>query len=207
MGYSIGATISLLAAAKDSNIFSAIFAAGIDTDIPFANQYALDFAMNKAIAGNHKKLIQKIKELKSQPIVETKRFQQRTEILTNLGGIKAGSSFNNLVLHSVKNMLFSKYYGIRGLIKTLQGMAFCQNALTAEFNNFNLFQRVTKLSVLVHFIQGNLDAIAPPLKGKEYYEQLEASNKSFTLFENSAHMPQYEESDKFSNLIKSFLLN
>jgi proline iminopeptidase len=207
IGYSIGATTSLMAAAKESNIFSSIFAAGIDLDIPYANQYALDFAMNKAAAVNNKKLIQKIKELKSQPIVETKRFQQRAEILTNLGGIKAGSNYNRLLLSTVKNILFSRYYGIGGLIKTMKGMAFCQNALIPELNNFNLFRSVTKISVPVHFIQGTLDGIAPPDKGKEYYEQLQAVNKSFTVFEKSAHMPQYEESEKFSNLILSYSNN
>jgi pimeloyl-ACP methyl ester carboxylesterase len=207
VGYSIGATTSLMAAAKNSSIFSAIFAAGTDTDIPYANHYALEFAMEKAVAGNNKKLVQKINELKSQSIIETKKFQQRAEILTNLGGIKAGSNYNNLVLSTVKNILFSKYYGIGGLIKTMKGMAFCQNALLPELNNFNLFQTVTKLSVPVHFIQGNLDGIAPPVKGKEYYQQLQAANKSFTLFEKSAHTPQYEESEKFSKLIVSFLNN
>ena len=89
-----------MAAAKDSSIFSAIFPTGIDIDIPFANQYALDFAMKKAIAGNNKKLIQKINELKGEPIVESKRFQQRAEIITNLGGIKTGSNFKSLLLSS-----------------------------------------------------------------------------------------------------------
>ena len=166
VGYSIGATISLMAAAKESSIFSSIFAAGIDTDIPFANQYALDFAMNKAIEKNNKKLIEKINELKRQPIVESKRFQQRAEIITNLGGIKAGSTYNKLLFSSVKNILFSAHYGIGGLIKTIKGMKFCQNALIPEFNSFNLFHRVTKVSVPIHFIQGSLDAIAPALKGK-----------------------------------------
>src|SRR5450432_977778 len=201
VSYSIGATISLMAAAKDSSIFTAIFAAGVDVDIPYANHYALDFAMDKAIAKKNKKMIQKINELKRQPIVESKRFQQRAEILTNLGGIKAGSNYNNLLLGTLKNILFSRYYGIGGLIKTMRGMALCQNALIPEMNSFNLFQTVTKVSVPIHFIQGNLDGIAAPLKGKEYYEQLHATNKSFTLFERSAHMPQYEEPEKFSNLI------
>jgi pimeloyl-ACP methyl ester carboxylesterase len=207
IGYSIGATTSLMAAAKESSIFSSIFVAGIDLDIAYANQYALDFAMNKAVAGNNKKLIQKINELKSRPIVETKRFQHRAEILTNLGGIKAGSNYNRLLLSTVKNILFSRYYGIGGLTKTMKGMAFCQNALIPELNNFNLFKRVTKVSVPVHFIQGTLDGIAPPAKGKEYYDQLQAVNKSFTVFEKSAHMPQYEESEKFSNLILSYSNN
>jgi proline iminopeptidase len=206
-GYSIGATVSLMAVAKDSTIFSALFATGTDTDIPFANQYALDYAMNKAVAGNNKKRIQKINELKREPIVESKRFQQRAEILTNLGGIKAGSNYNSLVFGTVKNMLFSKYYGIRGIMKTMKGMAFCQSALLPEFNRFNLFKTVRRISIPVHFIQGSLDAVAPPARGREYYDQLQAFNKSFTLFERSAHMPQYEEPEKFSNLILSFLNN
>ncbi len=206
-GYSIGASISLMAATKDSTIFSTVFATGTDTDIPFANQYALDYAMDKAVASNNKKLIHKITELKRGSIDESKSFQQRAEVLTNLGGIKAGSNYNSLVLGTVKNILFSKYYGIRGMIKTMKGMSFSQNALLPEFNRFNLFKTVTRVSIPVHFIQGSLDCVTPPAKGREYYDQLQAFNKSFTLFEKSAHLPQYEEPEKFSNLILSFLNN
>ena len=84
-------------------------------------------------------------------------------------------------------------------------MAFCQNALIPEFNSFNLFQKVKNIAIPVHFIQGYLDAIAPPEKGREFYEQLNAVQKSFTLFEKSAHTPQYEEPEKFSRLILSFV--
>jgi pimeloyl-ACP methyl ester carboxylesterase len=205
VGYSIGATISLMAASKDSSMFSSIVAVGTDVDIPHANRYALDFAMNKAVAKKDKKLIQKIDELGRNPILETKRFQKRAGILTNLGGIKSGSSFNSLVLSTVKNMLWSKYYRVGGLLKTLEGISFCQNALLSEINELNLFQSVKKIAVPVHFIQGNLDAIAPPQRGREYYEQLEAVDKTFTLFERSAHMSHYEEPVKFSNLVRSVL--
>ena len=204
VGYSIGATVSLMAAAKESGIFNAIFATGVDVDIPYANQYAFDFAMDKAVARGDKKLIQKICKLKSQPIVAAKEFQQRGEILTNLGGIKAGSNYSSLVLSTIKHVLLSRFYGIRGLIKTMKGMEFCQNALLPELNSLNLFEKVTKVAVPVHFIQGSLDGIAPLEKGRAYYEQLQAAHKSFTVFEKSAHTPQYDEPAKFSNLITSF---
>jgi len=203
VGYSIGATAALMAAAKDSSPFSCIFAAGIDVDIPFADQYVLDFAMKQANARNNKKWIKKINDLKSRPIVESKRFQERAEIIANMGGIQTGTSFSALALASVKNALFSKYYGISGLIKTIRGMAFCQNALLPEMNHLNLFQLVSKVSLPVHFIQGNLDAVAPASKGKEFYEHLKSPGKSFSLFEHSAHTPQYEEPEHFSNVIMS----
>jgi pimeloyl-ACP methyl ester carboxylesterase len=206
VGYSIGATTSLMAAAKDSSLFSAVFAAGTDVDIPYANHYALEYASKKAAGRKNKKLLQKISELKLNPIEESTCFQQRAEILTNLGGIKNGSSYNRLLLASVKNMLFSKYYGIGGLIKTMKGMTHCIDTLLPEFNKLNLFEKVPGVTVPVHFIQGNLDAMAPPDKGREYFEHLKAAKKSFSLFENSAHMPHYEEPEKFSNLILSHLL-
>jgi pimeloyl-ACP methyl ester carboxylesterase len=203
IGYSIGATISLMAAAKDSSIFRTLFVVGTDVDIPYANQYVLDFAMGKAIAGNNKKLLQKINALKSQPIVDAKKFQQRAKIVTNLGGIKADSNYNSLVLNTVKNILLSRFYGIGGLVKTMKGIEFCQNALLPELNQLNLFQKVTKVSIPVHFIQGSLDAIAPMARGRAYYDQLQAVNKSFTVFEKSAHAPHYEEPRKFSDLVRS----
>ncbi|MDP4265431.1 MAG: alpha/beta hydrolase [Bacteroidota bacterium] len=203
VGYSIGATASLVAAAKDGRFFSALFVAGIDVDIPYADQYCLDFAMDKAVAKNDKKLVQKINDLKSQPVVDAKKFQERAKILTNLGGIKADSNYNSLALNTVKNILFSRFYGIVGLVKTMKGMEFCQNAFLPEMSSLNLFQIVTSVSVPVHFIQGSLDAVAPPARGRDFYEQLKAVNKSFTVFEKSAHTPHYEEPEKFANLIRS----
>lgn len=203
VSYSIGATVSVMAAAKDSSIFSAIVAAGIDVDIPYANKFALDFAMDKALEKNDKKLVQKINELKLSPIIESQRFQKRAEILTNLGGIRAGASFNSMALSTAKNMLFSKYYGIGGLMKSIKGISLCQNALMSEINSLNLFQTIKKVSIPVHFAQGSLDAVAPLSKSREFYEQLDAPNKTFTVFEKSAHMLQYDEPAKFSNLIMS----
>jgi pimeloyl-ACP methyl ester carboxylesterase len=203
-GYSIGATATLMAAAKDSSLFSVLFLAGTDVDIPFANQHMLEFAMDKAVTRKNKKWIKKIDELKSQPIVESKRFQERAGIIGNLGGVQTGTTYSRLALGAVKNMLFSKYYGVSGLIKTMTGMAFCQNSFLPEMNDLNLFQNVSKIHVPVHFIQGKLDAVAPAEKGKQFYEYLDAPNKSFSLFENSAHVPHYEESEKFSNIILSY---
>jgi len=203
VGYSIGATTSVLASAKDSTLFSSIVVTGIDVDIPYANDFALDFAMNKASANGDKKLMKEITELRQHRILDSKRFQQRAKILTDLGGINTKETFNSLALSSVKNMLFSRHYRFSGFFKSIKGMSFSQNALLPEFDTFNLFDRVTKVSVPVHFAQGAQDVMAPMTKGKAYYEQLEAVNKRFTVFENSAHMPHYEEPLKFAALIRS----
>lgn len=204
-GYSIGATAALLAAHKNSSIFSRLFVTGIDVDIPYADQYALEFAMNKAIAANNSKLIKKITGLKRRPIVESKIFQQRTKILVNMGGINTTTTYNKMLWNTLKNLLCSKYYSIGEVLNTMKAMEFCQNALLPELSSLNLFTEVKKISVPVHFIQGSLDAIAPPARGRAFFEQLQSEGKTFTAFDKSAHMPQYEEPVKFSKLVISFL--
>jgi len=47
--------------------------------------------------------------------------------------------------------------------------------------------------------------VAPFQVAIDYFNYLQAPAKSFTSFENSAHMPYYEEPDKFACFIKEKL--
>jgi len=134
VGYSIGATITLMAAVRQNDLFSKIFLVGMDIDMPKANVFAIDFAMEKASQLKNRKVIKNLKELKSKPIIDAKRFQQRAKILTDLGGIKVGSNYTQLVLSTIKNMLLCKSYTMGDIVKTIKGMEFCQNALLNELN-------------------------------------------------------------------------
>ncbi len=205
VGYSVGATISLLAAAKDSSLFQQLFLVGIDIDIPTASKYALEFAMNKARATGSKKRINEITKLGRTRIIETKRFQQRAKLLMDLGGIKIGSSYNQLLVSTIWNMLLSRAYRLKDIVNSIKGMEFSQNALLPEFDTLNLFERIKSVSVPVHFVQGKLDAIAPYQTAVKFYEFLQADEKTFTTFENSAHLPHYEEPERFAKLLKDRL--
>lgn len=205
IGYSIGATLSLMAAVKESSLFSNVFLVGIDIDIPTANSYALEFAMKKAKAGNKARLLKEVLELQQTPILDTKKFQQRAKLLTNLNGIKTGSSYNQLLIATIKNMLFSKEYTLADIPKTISGMEFCQNALLPELDTLNLFRAIKEVHVPTHFIQGVLDGIAPFETALKFYNHLQSDQKTFTNFEHSAHLPHYEEPEKFVQLLEEIL--
>jgi len=81
-------------------------------------------------------------------------------------------------------------------------MEFCQDALLPEFNMLNLFQRIDSVAVPVHFVHGKLDAISPYQTAVKYYEYLQAK-KTFSTFEYSAHMPHYDEPEKFRMLLRN----
>ncbi len=202
IGYSIGATISLKASVKNSNLFERIFLVGLDIDIPTANKYAIEFALSKAKQNNKRKLVKQISELSNVQIIETKLFQKRAKILTDLGGIKVGSNYNQLLISTISNMLFSKEYKLRDIPKTIKGMEFCQNALLPELDNLNIFNSIKYTDVPIHFIQGRQDGVAPYHIAERYFEFIKSNKKTFTIFEKSAHMPHYTEPKKFTKLIK-----
>ena len=200
-GYSMGATVSLMAAVERSDLFSALFLSGVDVDIPAANVFAIEFAMEKVRVNGDRKVMSRLEDLRRTPIVDAKRFQQRARILTDLGGIKADSTYAQLVLSSVRNMLFSKSYTFGDILKTIRGMEFCQNALLSELNTLNLFSGIATVDVTVHFIHGRNDGFSPHDIAFAFHNHLQAPQKTFTTFENSAHMPHYDEPEKFASLL------
>src|SRR5262245_36354692 len=121
VGYSQGATLSLMAAVKDRTIFDQLFLAGLDIDIQTANRYAIEFAISKATEKNKGTLLKQAIELYKIPIVNTRQFQKRAKLLTNLGGVKMGTSYNQLLIMTIANMIFSKAYRLSDIPKMIKG--------------------------------------------------------------------------------------
>ena len=96
----------------------------MDIDIPAANKYALEFAMTKAKEKNNRRLVKQVEYLIDEPILKSKIFQERARLLTDLGGIKSGSSYSALLLSTIKNMLFSKEYSLKRSLKQLKVWSF-----------------------------------------------------------------------------------
>jgi pimeloyl-ACP methyl ester carboxylesterase len=205
VGYSMGATIALMAAKEESYLFSQLFLTGIDIDVAKATEYTRHLLVTRAKESGKAKWIGQANQLKHDSILESKAFQKRAKLLTNLGGIHTKISYNQLLFGSIKNMIRSKEYKLSDIPKTIKGMEVSQNALLPEFALINLFTQVKKVNVPVHFIQGKKDGIAPFQIAVDYFNYLQAPAKSFTSFEESAHMPHYEEPMKFATLIKEKL--
>jgi pimeloyl-ACP methyl ester carboxylesterase len=201
-GYSQGATLALMAAAKDTSIFDRLFLVGTDIDLPTANRYAIEFAIAKASEKNKGTLLRQAVDLHRTPVNNAKLFQKRAKLLANLGGVKSGANYNQLLVSLISSMIRSKAYRLSDIPKTIKGMEFCQDALLPEFNALNLFHRIESIDVPVHFVHGKQDAISPYQTAIKYYEYLRAGKKTFTGFDHSAHMSHYDEPEKFAQLLR-----
>ena len=63
VGYSIGATLSLLASAKQDKLFRKLFLVGIDVDIQTANIFAINNAKRIALENNNPKIVRQLEGL------------------------------------------------------------------------------------------------------------------------------------------------
>ena len=202
IGFSIGATAALMAATKEKRMFSRLIISGIDINLLEANKLALDFAYNEAVLKHRQKDINTIKQLMGTPIVNAKLFEKRAKIVSNYGGIAVHKNYTQLFFDALFNMLASKEYSIKDIFGTIRGMAFVQNVLLPKIDRLNLFHENIDPEASVHFVHGAKDAIAPLSIMKEYFAWLNNPKYKLTIFENSAHMPQLEEPQRFYQLIK-----
>lgn len=97
----------------------------------------------------------------------------------------------------IKNMLFFKGYTLRDKVGYMRGMLFSQQYLFPSVTADNLFISSKQFEVPVYILQGKYDYQVSYALAKEYCEEIEAPDKEFYSFENSAHSPLWEEPEAF----------
>ena len=75
------------------------------------------------------------------------------------------------------------------------------NLLLPQLAAVDLDTTVPQVGVPVYFAVGRYDHMAPFEVSQTYFEMLQAPKKEWVWFENSAHFPQWEEMQKFHDLL------
>ena len=78
--------------------------------------------------------------------------------------------------------------------------------LWREERSFSIYN-ITKIDVPVYFIEGKYDYVTPTIIAENYFKKLEAPRKKLFVFERSAHAPNYEEPERFRNILINEVLN
>jgi len=114
------------------------------------------------------------------------------------------ATYTGLLLKLLRQLVVSRDYTLLDMIGTLRGMRFVQDHLLPDLARLNLFRMLPQLDVPVFLIQGRHDYVAPGSIAEQYYQALQApKGKQLIWFEESAHMPQYEEPGKFREVLLS----
>lgn len=128
-----------------------------------------------------------------------KSLMQQRAVLHKLGGATYSNRkpyWQELLFHEVPIML--KEYSFCGMIKYVKGLSYSPNTTLAKTNP-DFMNTAKKLDVPVYLLLGHHDMNCVYTLAEKWFEQLEAPDKKIVWFENSAHSPQWEESDKWND--------
>ena len=124
----------------------------------------------------------------------------RSEYMNQLG-VGLSHNFNSMLEEAVLPLLTCREYTLAQKLGYIQGIPFSIQYLFRDVTGQNLTQTVPKLDIPVYIIQGKYDYQVSYVVAKEYFDRLEAPEKHFYTFENSAHCPNFEEPDLFLQVL------
>jgi len=103
-----------------------------------------------------------------------------------------------------KNIFSFSGYTLKEKLGFFRGLSFgiklLPEMLTIDLRNESLSYKIP-----MFFMHGAYDGQVSLELAKQYFDMLDAPQKAFTSFENSAHSPNYEEQEKFVSVLKNVL--
>lgn len=102
--------------------------------------------------------------------------------------------------------LFCSSYTLTEKINYWRGAILLQNSAYAKSEDLRIpLYENRKLALPVCFLSGTYDYITPVTQVKELCDKIEAEDKAFYEFGNSAHSPLWEENEKVLEVMRSYV--
>ncbi len=102
--------------------------------------------------------------------------------------------------------LLSPYYSPVDYAHLISGISFSGHALEKQIYAANLFKTVPRVDVPIYFFEGRRDTVLSPVVGERFFRQLIAPRgKHLIWFEESNHWPQFEEPQKYREMMRRVL--
>ena len=121
-------------------------------------------------------------------------------ILGKFGGEYHGSRIGAFGV-VLGNLVFSSEYTMLDRINFFRGIFQSVDTLYPELSRTDLFVQAPEVRIPVYFCLGRHDYEVPSVLSAKYLEVLKAPRKQLVWFENSSHMPNTEEKDRFNEFM------
>lgn len=197
IGHSFGTYIGMKAAAKAPDKFAAYIGIGQVADNIQSELDSLKYTIDQAKLANNENDVKKLEKL-SDLINKGEEITPRN-LVRKYGGAARLIDDN---MDYYFGFLFNPEYNFLDVIRYLKGVSLSQRILLAEEKKQDITSIVEGLEIPCFLVMGKYDYMTSLNAAKAYYDKLEASEKNFVVFENSAHYPQFEEKELFADWLK-----
>jgi pimeloyl-ACP methyl ester carboxylesterase len=114
-------------------------------------------------------------------------------LLANFGSIERGRTFTALLRETVVAMV--RTYGILGTVRALRNMNIIQRRMLADVSTLDLLGRPPRLSVPVHFVFGERDALTAAFMTSELPGAIGAAGTTAVRVPDAGHLVHFDRSD------------
>lgn len=119
------------------------------------------------------------------------------KLIHNYGGyIHPNSGFSMKKYFS----LYPQYYGLN-IFKVIAGINYSVKNLTPQMKKKDIIPSIKSLEVPILLIFGELDYICPVATAKRWFDELSAPQKNFVIIPDAAHMVNFEQPQKWNELV------
>jgi len=199
VGHSWGSILGMLAIYKYPEHFIHYFGVSQIVSMRMAEELSYELVLEIARELNNQKAIKELSEIGKPPWSSLKHDRIHQKYLELFGyGI---SHDRKLINEFIKKILKSKEYTFFDTVRHLNGQRFSMKAMITELREVDLKNVIDKVEVPVTLIMGKYDLMVPHKPTQAFFDELEAPRKEWISFEKSAHSPNYEELEKFTQIV------
>lgn len=205
-GHSWGAYLGLWFASKYPQYLHYYIGTGqgISSRLDECEKY--NFVLGEAIKNNDVKVIELLKYFGvSQNGIYEKESDKAQKFIGKLIHDYGGYIYPNSKFTMTKYiLLYPRYYGFN-TYRVISGINYSVRYLTPKMKENDVISKITSLSVPILLVFGENDYICPVATAKEWFNKLNAPKKNFEIIKNAAHMVNFEQPEKWNDLIVSCL--
>jgi len=191
LGISIGATITLQTVEHEPDRVRAVIAVSPDAQTSASDAAAHTFLREQALRADGSRVRRRIEALAPPPYVDPAPFQQRARLLADLGTIERGKTFSALV----REMLFAlvRTYGAAGGVRAVRNVTVILRKLLPDIASVDLLARPPRVTVPVHYVFGEQDALTPSSVVKQLPAAIAAPATKVVRLPNAGHMVHFDQ--------------
>lgn len=203
VGHSWGSFLGVKTVEKYPELFHAYIGIGQVTNQHKSEVLAYEYIVEEAQKCDDKRTLKTFEKFdKNAPDFPSTKylFSARMPAMNKYG---IGMQHENASLMKTLAQIF--YYGgytFGDKLNYLRGMGFSQKHLWHYVTDDNLFESSPSFEIPVYIVQGKWDYQVSHQLAKEYFDVITAPKKEFFTFENSAHSPNIEDSDRFAQVLR-----
>jgi pimeloyl-ACP methyl ester carboxylesterase len=188
---SLGGAHALQAVAHEAARVKAVVAISPDSDTARSDAAVHAFLQDHAARDGSGRIKQKLDQLGAPPYTEAGPLQQRARLLTDLGTIERGRTFNALLRETLVGMV--RAYGPIGTVRALRNMNLIQNRLLPPLVSLDLFAHPPRVAVPVHYVFGEQDALNPVAIVQQLPIAIAAPGSTVMRVPQAGHMVHFDQ--------------